>query len=49
MITKNDCLILLADLKKQGVNTSKEVISLLDGNLMPSLKLINSKRLMDIS
>ena len=49
MITKNDCLLLLVDLKKDGVDTTEAVRELLKGNLLPSLQLVNNHRMMDIS
>lgn len=49
MITKNDCLLLLADLKKNNINIDKELKELLKDNLLPALTLINKNRLMDVS
>lgn len=51
MITKNDCLLLLSDLKEKGVDCSKEIKSLMTST-DPSfeiIKFINDNRQLDLT
>ncbi len=51
MISKNDCLLLLADLHEKGINTSASVDTLMRGSNIPLsvLKQINDNRQLDLS
>ena len=50
MITKNDCLVLLADIEKNGTDTKEVVNSLLrNGLTVDIIKFINSHRQLDVS
>lgn len=51
MITKNDCLILLADLEKDGINTDDMLAKLTTSVSLPIevIKFINDNRQLDLS
>lgn len=51
MITKNDCLLLLNEIKKSGTNTDAEVKKLLSSTDIPLdiIAYINSKRQLDLT
>lgn len=50
MITKNDCLLLLADLQSKGIDTQEEFNTLLKSNTIPLdiIKFINDNRQLDL-
>ena len=50
MITKNDCLLLLADLQSKGIDTQEEFNTLLKSNTIPLdiIKFINDNRQLDV-
>lgn len=50
MITKNDCLILLADLESKGIDTKEQINILLQSNQLPIsvIKFINDNRQLDL-
>lgn len=50
MITKNDCLLLLADLQSKGIDTQEEFNNLLKSNTIPLdiIKFINDNRQLDL-
>ena len=50
MITKNDCLLLLADLQSKGIDTQEEFNRLLKSNTIPLdiIKFINDNRQLDL-
>lgn len=51
MITKNDCLILLADIQNNGVDTTQVTQELIKSNTLPLsvIKFINDNRQLDLS
>ena len=50
MITKNDCLILLSDIEKKGIDTSATINELLsNGMTLNVIKFINDNRQLDVS
>lgn len=50
MITKNDCLILLSDIEKKGIDTSAIINELLsNGMTLNVIKFINDNRQLDVS
>lgn len=50
MITKNDCLILLSDIEKKGIDTSATINELLsNGITLNVIKFINDNRQLDVS
>lgn len=51
MITKNDCLILLADIQNNGVDTTQVTQELVKSNTLPLsvIKFINDNRQLDLS
>lgn len=50
MITKNDCLILLSDIEKKGIDTSAVINELLsNGMTLNVIKFINDNRQLDVS
>lgn len=51
MITRNDCLILLADLENKNINTQDQVNNLLTSNTIPLsvIKFINDNRELDLT
>lgn len=50
MITKNDCLILLSDIEKKGIDTSAIINELLsNGMTLNVIKFINNNRQLDVS
>ncbi len=50
MISKNDCLLLLADIKSKGINTDEQIKELLNSNNIPLsvIKFINDNRQLDL-
>ena len=51
MISKDDCLLLLTSLKKEGVNTDEQMANLIINEVvdLPLLKFINDNRPLDLS
>lgn len=50
MITKNDCLLLLANIEESGVDTKEQVRKLIkDGMTVDIIKFINDNRQLDLS
>lgn len=50
MISKNDCLLLLADIKNKGIDTTEPLKELLNSNTLPLsvIKFINDNRQLDL-
>lgn len=50
MISKNDCLLLLMDIKNNGIDTSEHLKNLINSNNIPlnTLKFINDNRQLDL-
>ncbi len=51
MISKNDCLLLLADIKNKGIDTTEPLKELLNSNTLPLsvIKFINENRQLDLA
>lgn len=51
MITKRDCILLLSNLKEQGINTDKQLEEIICSDVLPLsvLKFINDTRQLDLS
>ena len=51
MISKNDCLILLEDIKNKGIDTTEPLKELLNSNTLPLsvIKFINENRQLDLA
>ena len=51
MITKNDCLILLADIENKGINTASYTQELIKSQTLPLsvIKFINDNRQLDVA
>lgn len=51
MISKNDCLLLLADIKNKGIDTTEPLKELLNSNTIPLsvIKFINENRQLDLA
>lgn len=50
MITKNDCIILLAELQNKGIDTKEQLTELMSSNQLPIsvIKYINDNRQLDL-